>query len=130
MGMNGALRRMLANAAALMAIALFLAHAVAAESFLMHARGPIAAHTELSLSTSDAVATNAAHEHAEAIDPDHHAAGGTFACCGDACLTALMPGEGPSLLRAWPDRLKLAALSTLLSGRAPEGLRRPPRLSI
>lgn len=129
MGMNGALRRILANAAALMAVALFLAHAVAAEACLPHADGPIA-HAELSLGTSDAGVTNAGHDYAEAIDPDRYAAGGAFACCGDACLTALIPEEGPCLLRAWPDSLKPAALSSLLSGRAPEGLRRPPRLSI
>lgn len=122
---NGALRRTLANAAALLAVALFLAHAVAAGGLLPHAHGPTPADTELSFVLSDA-----GHEHADVADPDHHTAGGVFACCGDACLTALTPDEGPCLDRARQEGSKPAILSSLLSGRAPEGLRRPPRLSI
>lgn len=127
---NGALRRMLANAAALLAVALFLAHAVAAGGILPHAHGPTAAHAELSLHSSDAAKADAGHEHAEAVDPDHHTADGASACCGDACLSALMPDEGPCLHRAWQEGTKPAALLPLLNGRSPEGLRRPPRLTI
>lgn len=124
-----ALRRMLANAAALLAVALFHAHAVAAGGLLPHAHGLTVAHAEVSLASTDAEA-GASHDHAAAVDADHHTAGGASACCGDACLTALLPDEGPCLDRGWQEGTKPAALSSLLSGRAPEGLRRPPRLSI
>lgn len=127
---NGALWRLLANAAALLAVALFLTHGVAAGGILPPAHGPTAAHAELSLVSSGAGEADTDHEHAEAIDPDHHTAGGASACCGDACLSALMPDEGPYLHRAWQEGPKPAVLFSLLSGRAPDGLRRPPRLTI
>lgn len=123
MSRNGPLRRMLANAAALLAVGLFLTHAVAAAGFPPHAHNPTLANTELSLVVSDV-----GHEHAHVADPDHHTAGGVSACCGDACPSALMPDEGPCLDRAWHEGTKPADLSSLLSGSAPEGQRRPPRL--
>lgn len=127
---NGALWRMLANAAALLAVALFLAHGAAAGDILPHAHGPTAAYAELSLVSIDVSEADDGHEHAEAVDPDHHTAGGASACCGDACLSALIPDDGPCLHRAWQEGTKHAVLFSLLSGRAPEGLRRPPRLTI
>lgn len=127
---NGALWRMFANAAALLAVALFLAHGVAEGGILPHAHGPTAAHAEQSLVSSEASEADDGHEHAEAVESDHHTAGGASACCGDACLSALMPDEGPCLHHAWQEGAKPAALFSLLSGRALEGLRRPPRLMI
>lgn len=127
---DGALLWMLANAAALLAVALFLAHGAAAGGILPHAHGPSAAHVEVSLVSSDSGEAEDGHEHAEAIDSDHYTAGGASACCGDTCLSALMPDEGPCLHHAWQEGAKPTALFSLLSGRAPEGLRRPPRLMI
>lgn len=127
---NGALWRLLANLAALLAVALFLAHGVAAGGILPHAHGPTVVHGELSLVPSDAGEADTGHEHVEVVDSDHHTASGASACCGDACLSALMPDEGPCLHRTWQEGTKPAVLFSLLSGRAPEGLRRPPRLTI
>jgi hypothetical protein len=127
---NGALWRMLANAAALLAVALFLAHGAAAGGILPDAHAPTAAHAELSIVSNDASQADDGHEHAEAVDGDHHTAGGASACCGHACLSVLMPDEGPCLHHAWQRGEKSVILLSLLSGRAPEGLLRPPRLTI
>lgn len=127
---NGTLWRLFANAAALLAVVLFLAHAVTAGGILPHVHGPTAAHAELSPVSGDVGEADGGHEHAEAVDPDHHTAGGASACCGDACLSALMPDDGPCLHPAWQEGTKHPVLFSLLSGRAPEGLRRPPRLTI
>ena len=124
---SGALPRMLANGAALVAVCLFLAHAVAAER-LPHPSGPAAAHSERSLAPSDAVGTSAVHDYAKAVGQDHYAASAKLACCGDVCLSALIHGENPCPRRSSREGSKPFVLSSLMSGRTPEGLRRPPWL--
>lgn len=130
MGRKGALRHMLANAAALLGVVLFLAHGVAAGGFLAHGHGPTLAQADLAL-VAPHIHADTGHEHAEGVAPDHQTPTGTSsACCGDACLSALMPGDMSCTPPAWDDGAKRADLFVLLRGRAPEGLRRPPRLSL
>lgn len=118
---------MFLNSVVFLAIALFLEHAVVAGGFLPHAHGQTAAPAKLSLTSSDAAEVFSSHDHAEAMDQKYHTAGGTPACCGDACLVAVMPDEGPGLHREGQVGSKFSVLVSLLSGRALEGPRHPPQ---
>jgi hypothetical protein len=51
----------------------------------------------------------------------------TLACCGHACLAALIPGRTPDLKEPRRSDQKFVVPVSLLSGLAPDGPRRPPR---
>ncbi|OYS02465.1 hypothetical protein CBF68_08185, partial [Lactobacillus taiwanensis] len=82
-----------ASAIAILAVAMFVTHGVAAKGVLPHAHDHSVAHPETSLVTGDTSAEQGGnHEHSTAVDHKHGTAkDGTAPCCGEACLLALMP---------------------------------------
>ena len=100
----------------------------AAGSLVPHSHAHISVHAE-----SSPTATNVADpvpHHApsmavgeEPSDDNHD----TLACCGDACLAALIPGRTADLKEPRRSDQKFVMPVSLLSGLAPDGPRRPPR---
>ncbi len=121
----------LASVIALLAMAMFVSHAVAAEGTLLHAHD----HTR-----AWAVAPHVAevgfdgparsYDLPTVTDYQHYGSqDGKLSCCGDACLLALMPDEDLDLEDPWVTPSKATITVFLLAGHDPEGLRRPPRPS-
>jgi len=119
-----------ASAIAILAVAMFVTHGVAAKGVLPHAHDHSVAHPETSLVTGDTSAEQGGnHEHSTAVDHKHGTAkDGTAPCCGEACLLALMPDVDTHLNEPWGVPTKSLFVVSSLAGHDPEGLRRPPRL--
>ena len=108
----------LANALALLATAMLIAHGAAAGSLVPHSHAHISVHAE-----SSPTATNVADpvpHHApsmavgeEPSDDNHD----TLACCGDACLAALIPGRTADLKEPRRSDQKFVMPVSLLSKR-------------
>ena len=121
----------LASAIAILAVAMFVAHGVAAKGTLPHAHDHSVAHAETSLiAASTPAEPGGSHEHSSAVGHKHGTAkDGTAPCCGEACLLALMPDVDTHLNEPWGVRSKSLFVVSSLAGHDPEGLRRPPRLT-
>lgn len=120
----------LANAMALLAISMFVAHVAVAGSFVPSAQGHTAAHAERWATSSAAAEPVWGHDHSRVVGEKHDAANHqTLACCGTACLAALTPDDGPRLDGPQNVPSKPPVLVSLLKGCGPDGPRRPPRLS-
>lgn len=121
--------RKLANALALLTIAIFVTHAVAAEGALLHAHDRTASHAAPSLIANDnPVGSSRCHGDSSAVSQKQSSAGDEAPpCCGKACLTAVMPRENPHPDRTWAARSESLVPVSSLDGRDPEGPRRPPR---
>lgn len=111
--------RKLANVMALLAISMFVAHVAVTGSFAPSAQGHTAAHAERWATSSAA---------AEPVWGNEAAQHGTLACCGTACIAALMPDDGPRLEGPQNVSSTPSILVSLLNGCGPDGPRRPPRL--
>ena len=120
----------LASVIATLAVAMFVAHGAAAKGALLHAYDHSVAHAETSLVTGHTAAEpDGTHEHSSAVSQKHGTANdGTAACCGEACLLALMPDIDTHLSKPWGVRSRSLRRVSSLSGHDPDGLRRPPRL--
>lgn len=133
-GRSASVWQKLASALALLATALFMAHGAMAESLVRHAHVQNAAHTghmESSPNTRTLSADPAMH-HMSSVAAAEPGVGehGTLACCGKACVAALLPDQAPCLEKPRGGDQKSPVLASLLTGSAPEGPRRPPRTSI
>lgn len=126
---TSAIRQMLARAIAILAVAMLVAHAAAAKGVVSHDHDHALAHAGASLVPGDPQAEPAGGPaHSPALVHAHDASGDDAPpCCGEACLTALLPGEDPlpDRDRSGPSRSVMPV--PLLTGRDPEGVRRPPR---
>ena len=120
----------LASAIAILAVAMFVAHGVAAKGTLPHAHDHSVAHAETSLiAASTPAEPGGSHEYSSAVGHKHGTAkDGTAPCCGEACLLALMPEVDTHPNEPWGVRSKSLFVFSSLAGHDPEGLRRPPRL--
>ena len=120
----------LASAIAILAVAMFVAHGVAAKGALPHAHDHSVAHAETSLVADDTPAKPGGnHEHSSVVGHKYGTTDdGTPPCCGDACLLALVPDDNPPLDELWGVRSKSLKVASLLAENDPEGLRRPPRV--
>lgn len=118
----------LASAIAVLAVAMFVAHGAAAKGTPPHDHS--VAHAETSLIAGHTAAEpEGTHEHSSAVSHKHGTANdGTAACCGEACLLALMPDIDTHLSKPWGVRSRSLLRVSSLSGHDPDGLRRPPRL--
>ena len=118
----------LASAIAILAVAMFVAHGAAAKGPLPHDHS--VAHAETSLIAGHTAAEpEGAHEHSSAVSHKYGTTtNGTAACCGEACLLALMPDIDTQLSKPWGVRSRALLRVSSLSGHDPDGLRRPPRL--
>lgn len=126
---------LLVNAAAVLFMATFLAHAVIAGGMLSHSPVP-EGHGHGLFETGDAsapcdVPIPSGAASASAI-PGHDHGNGSEAppCCGDLCHLALAPQEISSPVGVAHREIILIVSKPLLRGRALEGPRRPPRLSV
>lgn len=121
--------RKLANVLALLAISMFVAHVAVAGSFAPSAQGHTAAHAERWATSSAASEPVWGNDHPSVVGEKHEAAQhGTLACCGTACIAALMPDDGPRLEGPQNVSSTPSILVSLLNGCGPDGPRRPPRL--
>ena len=120
----------LASAIAILAVAMFVTHAAAAKGAVSYAHDHTLAHAGASLIVTDAHAgPDWSHEASASIGHKHGTAkDGTPPCCGDACLTALVPDDNLPLDERWGVRSKPLRVASSLAGHNPEGVRRPPRL--
>jgi|SRR5690625_439674 len=121
----------LAILVAFLAVAIYVTHAVAAEGFLPPTHVHAAAHAGPSGVADDtAVDPGVSHGHSSMVSEKQYGStgDGVLACCGKACLSALLPDEGPRPDCPWNTRSKFPGLVAILSGRGPDGLRRPPWL--
>lgn len=122
----------LANMIALLAVALFVSHPVAAEGALLHAHDHTMAQAGTPHHVEDALdGPDQSHEHSSVTDHHQHSDTdkGKPTCCGEACLTALMPNDELDLDEPWVAPSKTSMIVFSLVGHDPEGLHRPPRLS-
>jgi hypothetical protein len=121
----------LASMIALLSVAVFVSHAVAAEGVLLHAQDHTIAQAEAPYLVEDTPdAPDRSHEHSSVTVHQHSDTGkGKPTCCGEACLIALMLNEALDLDEPWAARSKISMSASSLVGHDPEGLHRPPRLS-
>ncbi|WP_306751760.1 hypothetical protein [Paracoccus actinidiae] len=121
----------LASVIALLAVAMFVSHAVAAEGALLHAHDHMMAQAKASHVVDVAFdEPERSHNHSTVSDYQHGASQqGKLSCCGDACLLALMPDEDLDMVDPWETSSKAFIMVFSLAGHDPEGLRRPPRPS-
>ena len=121
----------LASAIAILAVAMFVTHAAAAQGAVSHVHDHTLAHAGALLIAGDAFSAelSSSHKHSSVVGHKHDATEeGTPPCCGDACLLALVPDDNPPLDESWSIRSKPLKVASSLAGHDPEGLRRPPRL--
>lgn len=118
-------RLKLANLLALLAVALFVTHAAMTEDSL----SSIHVHATAAFTAPDIAAEPGSnHAHSLMVSENFDETGtGNFACCGKACLSALLPNDDSCMEWPWDAGVKSFILVSLFRGREPEGLRRPPR---
>jgi hypothetical protein len=121
----------LASMIALLAVAMFVSHAVAAEGTLLYAHDHAMSQTGAAYLGVDAPdGPDWSHKHSATADHQHGGSqGGKPSCCGKACLMALMPDEELQLAEPWATPSKTFMIVSSLAGHDPEGVRRPPRPS-
>ena len=118
----------LSNIVTLLAVAMFLTHAVAAQGLLPHMHVHTDAPAGAPPVADDAAAeSEQSHAHPSMVSEKHGTGDATPACCGEACLSALLPSESPCPDWPWGAGAKSHVLVSLLNGLGPDGLRRPPR---
>lgn len=123
----------LVSALALLATVMFMTHGAMAETLGLHVHALDAAqpcHTESSSDAKNWLSDSVAHHGSSSVaDPqsgvDQH---NSSACCGKACMAALVPDQAPRLQSPRGDQKSLV-LACWLTGLSQEGPRRPPRTS-
>lgn len=121
----------LASAIAILAAVIFVTHAGAARGAVSYVHDHDLAHAGASLATSGATAKpRCGQEHSFSAGHTHDASDDvSLPCCGEACLLALVPDEEPPVDEPWGMPSRSLMVVSSLTGRVPEGLLRPPRLS-